>query len=343
MKIGFGFNITQKRNLLSDTCNYFKWPQLPKTIQAWFRMPNWLGDCIMAYPILKAIRKARPDFCIHLVCQKNLAPFLQRYFPAEFIHVVPQTSGLNYFKSFLAIREQYPDLWLNFTNSSRSDIEAWCSGSPQRFGLKKGLRPLLSHVYAYKLKENEHQTELWYRFAQNFGLKEPLSREPINPPIIPKKIKQIALFFGSSNTPEKRWPVFRWQKLIQSFLQKYPDSKCILLGGANEEAMANEISTGLPQTRINDLTGQTSLTQLTQILETVDLVVGNDSGGMHLSNFLGIPTVGLFGLTQPSWGGPFYEAPKCIIKSSTHNISDLSEDEVFDQITSWLSNLSSKR
>lgn len=333
------FNITQKRNWLPETCDYFKWSQIPKTTQAWFRMPNWLGDCIMAYPVLKAIRKARPDFCIHLICQKYLAPFLQRYFPADFIHVVPQTTGLNYFKSFFIIRKQYPDLWFNFTNSLRSDIEAWCSGSPQRFGLKKGWRPLLTHVYSYESKANEHQTELWYRFAQNFGLKEPLLKDLVNAPVTLKKVTQIACFFGSSNTPEKRWPVFRWQNLIRSFLQEYPNAHCILLGGIKDQEMGNEILMSLPRDRVANLTGKTSLVQLTQILGTVDFVIGNDSGGMHLSNFLGIPTVGLFGPTKPSWGGPFYEAPKCIIKSSTDNISDLSEDEVFDQITNWLSHL----
>ncbi len=333
--------MAKKNQIEPEVCDYFnKCSQNSKTTQAWFRMPNWLGDCIMVYPVLKAIRKQRPDFCIHLVCKKYLAPLLQRYFPAEFIHVIPQASGLNYFKDFFAIRKQHPDLWFNFTNSSRSDIEAWCSGAPRRFGLRRGFRPLLTHLYAYnKAKENEHHTELWYRFAQNFGLKEPLSRDPINVPVIPQEITQVACFFGSANAPEKRWPVFRWQNFIRSFLKKHPNVTYILLGGEKEQEIGNEIIMSLPKDRINNLTGKTSLIQLIQILETSDFVIGNDSGGMHLSNFLGIPTVGLFGLSNPSWGGPFYEAPKCIIKSSTNNISDLLEDEVLDQIMNWLSNL----
>ncbi len=330
------FNISQKRNWLPEVCSYFNWSQLPKTTQAWFRMPNWLGDCVMSYPILKAIRKARPDFCIHLVVQKYLAPLLQHYFPADFIHVLPQKSGLSYFDSFWKIRQQYPDLWVNFTNSIRSDIEAWCSGAPQRFGLKKTWRPLLTHTYSYEIKPNEHQTELWYRFAQNFGLKEPLCADPVNHTHVSSNISVFGCFLGSSNTPEKRWPMYCWQELIWALLKKFPEANCVLLGSEKDALFCEEILINLPQDRVKNLAGKTSLIQLTHVLETLDFIVGNDSGGMHLSNFLGIPTVGLFGPTNPSWGGPFYESPKLILQSPSKEMYSLSYKTAYEKIIEWL-------
>lgn len=332
------FNIAQKRNLLEDTCAYFHWEKLPKKTHVWFRMPNWLGDCVMAYPVLKAVRSARPDFCIHLVVKRSMASWLQRHFDVDFIHVLPEKSGLSYFKSFWNIRKEFPDVWVNFTNSIRSDLEAFCSGAEQRFGLQKqGLRLLLTHVFKTKPLPGEHQTELWYRFLQNYGLKAALSHDNmVECKKDLKTIKSFGIFCGSANTPKKRWSPEKWQKLIGALLENFPAANCVLLGGHKDQYLCTQVLMGLPTNRITNLTGQTSLLQLENILSSLDFVVGNDSGGMHLSNSLGIPTVGLFGPTDPAWGGPFYDSPKCIIKSPTNSMQDLSVHQVKETIEDWI-------
>ena len=331
------FNISQKRNLLKETCDYFHWENLPKQTQVWFRMPNWLGDCVMTYPILQAIRKARPDFCIHLVVKKSIASWLQRHFEVDYIHILPKKSGISYFKSFWNLRKQFPDVWVTFTNSTRSDLEAFCSGAEQRFGVqKRGLRILLTHVFKSKPFPGEHQTEFWYRFLQTYGLKEPLSHKNI---VICKKdlneVKSFGCFCGSANTPQKRWSAEKWKKLICSLLEKFPKANCVLLGGNKDQILCMQVLVGLPANRVMNLAGKTSILQLESILDSLDFVIGNDSGGMHLSNALGIPTVGLFGPTDPSWGGPFYDSPKCIIKSKNGTMNDLSVNQVLKAIDSF--------
>ncbi len=331
------FQIYQKRNWLDATCQFFNWDKLPKRTQIWVRMPNWLGDCIMTYPIIQAIRQARPDFCIHLVVQRSFAQWLQKYFSVDFIHILPKKSGWSYFKSFWQIRKFHPDIWINFPNSLRSDFEAFCSGAPQRFGIqKKGRRFLLNHIFIPKQPITCHQTELWYQFFKNFGLKLNISKEPLAVHQITKDIKTFACFCGSENTPQKRWPTYHWQKLIQLLLEQYPQSTCLLLGNAKDRSLCTEIALKLPENRTKNLAGRTSLVEVDNVLKEVNFVIANDSGGMHLSNFLGVPTVGLFGPTDPNWGGPFFAASKCIVSSSTKFIENLSEATVFRCITNWL-------
>ena len=330
------FNISQKRNLLSETCAYLNWDRLPQKTSLWIRMPNWLGDCIMTLPLLWAIRKARPDFCVHLLCQRGFAPWLQRHAPVDFIHMLPKKSGISYFKSFLKLREQYPDIWLNFTNSTRSDLEAFCSGAKQRFGVQKqGWRFLLNYVAKIKPTVGEHQTEFWYRFLQGFGLKEPIARSSICIKTT-SDVKSFGCFFGSANTPQKRWPAGHWRELVRRLLEEYPNAHCLLLGSAKDKTLGTQILMGLPTERVKNLAGATSLIQLEEILNSLDLVIANDSGGMHMSNYLGIPTVGIFGPTDPSWGGPFFDGHTCVVKSPTQNLQDLSVEHVFTQITSWI-------
>ena len=34
---------------------------IPRTTKIWIRMPNWLGDVVMVFPLIDAIFKSRPD------------------------------------------------------------------------------------------------------------------------------------------------------------------------------------------------------------------------------------------------------------------------------------------
>ena len=122
-------------------------------------------------------------------------------------------------------------------------------------------------------------------------------------------------------------------------LEKFPQANGVLLGGNKDQLLCTQVLMGLPVNRVSNLSGQTSLLQLENVLSTLDFVIGNDSGGMHLSNALGIPTVGLFGPTDPAWGGPFYNSPKCIIKSPTNSMQDLSVIQVEESIENWIKKL----
>ena len=50
-----------------------------KSNQIFIRMPNWLGDVIMALPVIRAIRKGRPDARISLLCKIPYVDLLKVY------------------------------------------------------------------------------------------------------------------------------------------------------------------------------------------------------------------------------------------------------------------------
>jgi len=53
-----------------------------------------------------------------------------------------------------------------------------------------------------------------------------------------------------------------------------------------------------------NLAGETTLKQLAALLGSVDVVVSNDSGPMHVAAALGTPVVGIFTCTSPLLSGP---------------------------------------
>jgi ADP-heptose:LPS heptosyltransferase len=54
-----------------------------------------------------------------------------------------------------------------------------------------------------------------------------------------------------------------------------------------------------------NLTGETQIDQLPELLNSADCVLSNDSGPMHLAAALARPLVALFGPTDPARFGPF--------------------------------------
>ena len=59
--------------------------------------------------------------------------------------------------------------------------------------------------------------------------------------------------------------------------------------------------------RHHNLVGKTSLTQLVTSLRECRLLLTNDTGTMHLAAALGVPTVSIFGSTEPVLTGPLGE------------------------------------
>jgi heptosyltransferase II len=123
-----------KRNLLEADLRDRGLHQLPRTTRVWVRMPNWLGDVVMALPLVRALRASRPDAEITLLAKPAFVPLLETLRVADRVRALP-AQGPGYLARFAALRASYPDTWILFTNSLRGDLEARAAACPQRFGI----------------------------------------------------------------------------------------------------------------------------------------------------------------------------------------------------------------
>jgi ADP-heptose:LPS heptosyltransferase/lauroyl/myristoyl acyltransferase len=303
-----------RRDLLAADTTARGLSVLPRRTRLWIRLPNWLGDVVIALPLLRAIRQSRPDAEVTLVAKKQFLPLLESWGVADHLHALPPR-GAGYYRHFLGVREEYPDAWLLFTNSLRGDMEAWLAGCRQRFGLtRRGkARPLLTHAYEVPAGFDErthHQIELWENFLQHFGLNLPPDRRPIDVHLPRSPRSSIGLIAGSENAPEKRWPVSHWRRLIEAM----PDESFVLFGTANDVPITNAVASGFAPDRVRNLAGKTDLVTFARTLGECRLLVTNDTGGMHLANALGVPLIALFGPTNPIRTGPVFAGPVRILQ-----------------------------
>jgi len=343
------FRLQSKRDLLPDQLAWLGQSALPRRTRFWLRLPNWLGDVVMALPLIRALRQSRPDAAITFLAQPAFVPFLERLNLAEHIIPLPPRDS-RYWQFFRNLREEYPDVHVLFTNSLRGDLEAWFAGAPQRFGmLRPGKwRPLLTHAWKLPADLNEsreHQTTVWEKYFRHFGLQGELDFTPFPWPASSSTSSVtliIGCICGTENLPEKRWPVERWREFLTALFVAHPQARVRLFGVAGDAPITAAVAAGFPPERVADLAGKTTLLEFADALRTCTAVVCNDTGGMHLANALGVPVVAVYGPTNPLRTGPIFTAPRVLLQPANcpptggAPVAEIPAARVLAEISPWI-------
>ncbi|MEM7697219.1 MAG: glycosyltransferase family 9 protein [Verrucomicrobiota bacterium] len=283
----------------------------------WIRLPNWLGDVVMAIPVIAALRKHDPEVEITVLAQSHFAALLEQIGVADRVISIPQKGGLSYFAFFYALRRERPDAHILLTNSTRGDLEAVVVGAKERLGISRRgkRRPLLTRTWSLPEEINEgkiHQTNLWGELFSHLGISEGLdcsARE-----IFPRKPTRgrLGLICATENSPEKRWPVSHWRQLIEAV----PEAEFQLFGTPRDLEVTSEVASGFSEDSVVNRAGKTGLMDFAEELCQCEAVICNDTGGMHLANMLGVPVIAIFGPTNPIRTGPIFDSPKIVIQPS---------------------------
>ncbi|MDR0549528.1 MAG: glycosyltransferase family 9 protein [Deltaproteobacteria bacterium] len=116
---------------------------------------------------------------------------------------------------------------------------------------------------------------------------------------------KIGLILGAGH-PKRRWPRERHALLAKELLTRF-EAKVYLLGGPMEKALGQAVRLELKAgPDLINLTGKTDLNALAQVISGLNLLVGSDTGTLHLGAALGVPVVGLY--FGPAWAketGPY--------------------------------------
>jgi len=292
------------------------------------RVPNWIGDSILAQPAIASFADSFPEAELWL----SAAEWVKDLFPhgGSIAGVLP-LSPANGLQSVRAaarkLRAQSFDIGILLTNSFGSALLFFLAGIPQRWGYAgDGRRLLLTRaVRSVERDVPRHQVHYYLDLVSGLGLK---TRPPELLLTVPEEEKDRARRFledlgvdarrpvlilspGAGYGPAKRWPASRFAALASLF-QERKEAAVVIIGSAAESDIAAAISSSLNKKPLV-LTGKTTLSQLKGLISLAHFFVSNDSGPMHLANALRVPVVGIFGPTDPAVTGPF-EQPAAIVK-----------------------------
>lgn len=272
-------------------------------------MPNWIGDFVMATPVLEDVRKFYPEAKISVLCSGVLGELLENN---PFINeVIPFSRKNRFFPKGLIprLRKEKYDLGILLTNSFSSAFHFWIGGVKKRMGFYRKSRAfLLSENREYK--KGCHLVETYKSLIGSFSDSRPKL-------FIPPKEKKIGKTVfginpGAAYGSAKCWPPERFKEVIERLLKEVPNSEVRVFGDKLTKEIAAQITEGFDE-RVTNLAGKTTLKELISEIGALDAFLTNDSGPMHIANSLQVPLVAVFGSTNPDATGP-YKFGKVIYK-----------------------------
>jgi heptosyltransferase-1 len=119
---------------------------------------------------------------------------------------------------------------------------------------------------------------------------------------------------------EKLWPIENFRAVAKRF-----GDRALAVWGSGEEERARGIGCRVAP--------PTALRELAQVLRDASLVVGADTGPLHLAAALATPVVGLYGPTSPRRNGPYAQLERCVSTfETTKRMEDISPAHVIEMI-----------
>lgn len=271
------------------------------------RSPNWLGDACMAFPAVRAMKAGRPDMRLTVFCSAKLRE-LWASLP-EVDDIICKESGDGLLSVSRRIRDKgiRYDAAMLLTNSTRSTLELWLAGIPRLVSYRGSLRAHLLHQIVREpdaSKPPEHHVRRYLRLAMRCGAKtDDPALFTTGTPIAAAGVTRIGICAGAEYGPAKRWPLERFAETANAISATRPDIEWVLFGAPGEKEMGEKLSAILAGKNVN-LVGKTTLTTLIESLRQCRALLTNDTGTMHLAAALGVPTVSIFGSTEPVLTGP---------------------------------------
>lgn len=277
-------------------------------------LPNWVGDTILALPVLAALAAASRRLSV--LCRPHLGPLLETQ-PSVHEVVLRAVSDA---ETVHHLRRAKFEEAVILPNSIRSAWLAYKAEIPRRWGYAgttpEGLvrRFILPNSVRDRRDRARHQTEDYHDLLSAMEVAAPLDWVPglavtadqreIGRQLLTRsglhrhRVPLIGLFGGAEFGPSKQWPWQRFAELSQQFRKHLPNSQQTILAGPKETWLAVRIHE--ESGKIHPVIGpDLDLAQLAAVIANLDLLVTNDSGPMHMAAALGVPCLALFGPTDP--------------------------------------------
>jgi lipopolysaccharide heptosyltransferase I len=285
-----------------------------------------LGDIVQALPVLKVLREKYPGARIDWLVNEGMADILVEN---PFLHTVHRwdreswrkprrflTACRNAARVVRNLRRARYDLVVDLQGLFRSGLLAFLSGARRTVGFANA-REMASMFYGEKLRlptEGMHSVER-YVFAVagdvcgekefSIGLSGDARREAafLLDRMGYDSESPLVVLVPGGRWQTKRWPPEHFAALAEALAER-EGVQVGFVGSPRDTILIQRIE-ALSRCRTMDFSAKTTLRQLACLLKEAELVVGNDSGPMHMAAAVGTPVVGLYGPTSPERTGPY--------------------------------------
>ena len=270
-----------------------------------------LGDCVLTTPALALLKSHRPDLRIGVVVEDRFRAIFEDILGVDEI-LPPQSS---------ALRAWRPDAVVNLHGGTRSMLLMATSGA----GIKTGFaHHAYSFLYTDKIPRAQeilgeerpvHTAE--HLASAMFWMGVPRNEIPRARlhAVAASSAGAYAVFHPFASQPDKAWPADRFLAVARHLSETGLEP--VFVAGPADEIGA------FRQFKVHH---NLSIGALKNLMANAQLFIGNDSGPTHIAAAFGVPSVVLFGPSNPATWAPWKTEAKVL--TSPHSIQGITIEEV---------------
>jgi lipopolysaccharide heptosyltransferase II len=273
--------------------------------------PRGIGDIILSTIILDNLKNAFPSAKVDYLTETFAKDALINHPMVNKVLTMGKTEFP--LKVALRVRKEKYNLILDLWSNPRSAQITWFSGVKYRAGFSYRGRRYAYNILATSSRGAEHSADHNLEIIKALGIE-----------IISKQIQyylssedeafaedyfrkhfsaqdKVIGIIPAGGWESKRCDKEKWVEIINAMKNRY-GSKFLILWGPSDQADSAYIKSQVSSVILAPPTG---LNRMSALINKCNLVIANDSGPMHISAALGVPTIGLFGPTNPLAHGPY--------------------------------------
>jgi heptosyltransferase-2 len=296
---------------------------LPASGRILIRATNWIGDAVMSLPAIRAVRSAYPAAHIAVLARPWVADLYARESSIDELLLYSVRAGWRDARAKWKLARSLSrfDAAILLQNAFEAAAVAWLARIPIRIGYDSDARGwLLTHPVPVPEPGEipRHERYYYLELLRRAGILEELPR--VDDIRLEGSVAAgvegarafrernvvgdvIGVSPGAAFGKAKRWLPERFAQAAGRIAREH-NAAVALFGSAGERQICEEIAAQLAGVPVLNLAGNTTLREFIALAAACRLFLTNDSGAMHVAAALGIPTVTIFGATNPAATGP---------------------------------------
>lgn len=271
----------------------------------------FLGDVVLATPVIEALAANFPDASIDFVLRKGNEGLLAGHPHLRRVWVWDKkiNKHLNLVRLAFQLRRERYDVVINLQRFFSSGLLTLLINPRVSIGFDKNpLSVLFTHRFPHIIADGLHETD------RNLSLLQPLLARPYGKmALYPAKTdfdtvrdltsKKYVCLAPASVWYTKQMPVEKWVELSKQLVTN--GYQVYLLGSPQDQGLNQHIISSAGIAGITDLAGGLSLLQSAALMKGATMNYVNDSAPMHLASAVNAPVTAIFCSTILAFGfGP---------------------------------------
>ena len=278
---------------------------------------RYIGDVLLATPMVRAIKAARPDVRVTMMVNRGTEDVLSGNPDLDEVVALDKGSLAAQSRLIAGLRGRQFDTVIDLTDGDRSAFLTRISGAPVRIGFNDEHRwrgryytevvqpvPGVRHridrdleaLKPLSIQAGSKDPQLW------LTLEEKNSADRLLDQLGVQRSQSMVILQPGARYWFKAWPPERFAELADHLTSQYGCQ--VLIGGSDQDIDLAQQIRQMAKSRPIIMAGRTTIKEFAAIAKKSALFVGNDSGAMHIAAAVGTPMVALFGPANPCEWGP---------------------------------------